>query len=116
MRRDEYLKKLEKECKIEFFISPGPGGQRKNRKKTAVKLIHLPTGIIITASQSRYQAYNRKEALLKLKAKLEKLKIRRKARIKTTPPAHAIAQRLRFKKIRSEKKKFRRKVDLSNEL
>jgi protein subunit release factor B len=113
MDKNTNLEKLEKECKIIFFISSGPGGQRKNRKKTAVKLIHIPTGTTVTITKFRFQYQNRRYALIKLKEKLQKLKEQRKPRVLTKPPFYAKEERLKIKKIRSFKKQLRKKVKLS---
>lgn len=66
---------LIKNCKTENFKSSGPGGQRKNKVATAVRLTHIPSNIIVTATDSRHQQENRLKALRKLRMVLA-LKIR----------------------------------------
>lgn len=60
----------EKDLKVEFFRSGGPGGQNVNKVETAVRVIHLPTGIAASSQIQRSQAQNREYALKLLKAKL----------------------------------------------
>lgn len=60
----------ERDLKIEFSRSSGPGGQNVNKRETAVRLIHLPTGISVHASEERSQEQNRERALAILRAKI----------------------------------------------
>ena len=61
------------DLKIELYRSSGPGGQNVNKRETAVRLIHLPTGLTAACQIERSQAQNRERALKLLKAKLFKL-------------------------------------------
>jgi len=97
--------------KIYVFRSSGPGGQRKNKVATAVRVKHLPTGITATASERRLQSQNRALALQRLEEKLKKLSRTRKPRIPTAVPAASRERRLRNKKITSAKKLLRKESD-----
>ena len=93
-----------------FYRSRGPGGQRKNRKETAVRIVHIPTGITVRATEHRTQARNRELALERLEERLKVLKQVKKKRIPTRKPHSAREAEIRNKKVRAEKKKARRRI------
>ncbi|MGB9598824.1 MAG: PCRF domain-containing protein, partial [Minisyncoccales bacterium] len=66
----EKLKIREDDLKIEFFRASGPGGQYVNKKETAVRITHLPTGIQATCQTERFQQRNREKAMELLYSKL----------------------------------------------
>ncbi|HBA45530.1 hypothetical protein A2W67_00290 [Candidatus Nomurabacteria bacterium RIFCSPLOWO2_02_40_28] len=63
---------LPEDLKIEFSRSSGPGGQNVNKRETAVRIVHMPTGISVHASGERSQEQNRQFALAILRAKIFK--------------------------------------------
>lgn len=60
------------DLKIEFVRSSGPGGQNVNKRETAVRIVHIPTGIAVHASGERSQEQNREQAMSILRAKIFK--------------------------------------------
>jgi ribosome-associated protein len=107
---------LDKEVLVEPYRAPGPGGQRKNRKETAIRLTHPPSGIIVIASERRSQAQNREIAFRRLIRKLAQLNRPRKRRIPTRPSASAIRKQQEHKEKLSQKKRLRLKSSVSHEL
>lgn len=58
------------DLKIEFFRSSGPGGQNVNKRETAVRIIHIPTGTVVTAQTERGQEANKQAAMSILRSKV----------------------------------------------
>ena len=87
------------ELKIDVYNASGPGGQNVNKRKTAIRITHLPTGLVVASQASRNQQKNREFALTLLAAKLlqqkeeaegEKIAGARKGQIGTAARAEKI--------------------------
>lgn len=99
------------DIKIEFYRGSGPGGQHRNVTDSAVRIRHLPTGIVAQASESRSQLQNREVAMERLRMALEKRERKVKKRIATRVPKRAREDRLSEKKIVSQRKRLRTTLD-----
>ncbi|MEI8174521.1 MAG: PCRF domain-containing protein, partial [bacterium] len=69
---EKYFLISDADLKIEFSRSSGPGGQNVNKRETAVRIVHIPTGIAVHSSGGRSQEQNREQALSILRAKIFK--------------------------------------------
>ena len=61
------------DLRVETFRASGPGGQHVNKRESAVRIIHLPTGLKASSQEERLQGLNRKKAMQILVAKLLRL-------------------------------------------
>lgn len=58
------------DCRFDAFRGSGPGGQKRNKTSSAIRLTHLPTKIHVVAGESRSQVENKQRAIRRLKLKL----------------------------------------------
>jgi len=107
-------KSLERDCQVEFYVASGPGGQHRNRNRTGVRLRHLPSGIVVTATERRSQRRNLEAAYERLAKRLQVLNQPKKKRKPTRPSKASRKRRLESKSRRSEKKRLRQKPKVSD--
>jgi protein subunit release factor B len=98
-------------CRIETFRAGGPGGQHQNKTESGVRLTHLPSGISVSARDSKSQHRNRRIALARLRQELEERARPETPRKPTNVPGREKRRRLEEKRRRSEIKKRRRKPE-----
>lgn len=99
---------LLKECHVTAFRATGSGGQHVNVTNSAVRLVHLPTGIIVTSQEQRSQYLNKRMCIAKLRNKVSKLNYRKPKRVATRTPLTVKNKNLEKKKKDSQKKQLRR--------
>jgi len=64
------------QCEVHTYRASGPGGQKRNKTDSAVRLHHTPTGLIVTATESRSQHENKARAVRRLREAIA-LRVRR---------------------------------------
>jgi peptide chain release factor 2 len=73
-KESEEIKINPAKIKVDTFRASGPGGQYVNRRESAVRVTHLPTGIVVACQSERLQGLNKEKAMKILAAKLYQLK------------------------------------------
>jgi protein subunit release factor B len=101
---------LERDSEITFFVAGGPGGQHRNKVSSGVRLLHVPSGVVVSATERRSQAANREMAFARLAARLDALSMRQAPRVATRPSRVARERRRTLKRQRGEIKQARRPV------
>lgn len=101
---------LLREVRIDVYRAAGPGGQHVNRTESAVRLVHFPSGVVVTAADTRSQLRNREIALARLIERLKRLNYRPRKRVPTRVPRAAKARRLASKRHHAERKRRRAPV------
>jgi ribosome-associated protein len=102
------------ECDMEFVRASGPGGQHRNRRETGVRLTHLPTGLVVMATERRSQVQNRALALERMVAKLTARRRKRRPR-KPTKKSRGVRQRELASKARASERKAARRAPGADE-
>lgn len=101
---------LEREVVVEVFRASGPGGQHVNKTQSALRLTHLPSGVVVMSQDSPSQFRNRETAFKRLIGRLKRLNHVPKKRVATKPSFGARQRRIETKKQRASTKRARARV------
>ena len=101
---------LEREVVIDVFRASGPGGQHVNKTASALRLTHLPSGVVVTSQDSPSQFRNRETAYERLAERLRRLNHVPKKRVATKPSRSSREKRIAGKKRDAVTKRARGKV------
>ena len=101
---------LEREVVIDVFRASGPGGQHVNKTQSALRITHLPSGVVVTSQDSPSQYRNRETAFRRLVERLKRLNVVPKKRVPTRPTKASRERRIETKKQVGVKKSARGKV------
>ncbi len=108
--RDAWLalddKALLNQCEVDTYRSSGPGGQKRNKTDSAVRLRHLPTGLIVIAPESRSQHENRARAVRRMRIAFA-LFVRVQIEADSFTPGPILAECIRKGKLRVGKRDLR---------
>lgn len=102
---------IARDCEVQTFHASGPGGQGVNTADSAVRMRHVPTGIVAVSREERSQLRNRERCVEKIREACRRRSRPPRPRKRTHVSAAQKRRRLEAKRARSKVKQLRRRVE-----